>query len=116
MVAYSGDLVASDWGTNSVVVMGTDGKVKLEYTGKSLSYTKDWSPGGVCVDMHDNIFLVDQRQSNITVLSPAGKVVHRHNTKKDGLERPLNITTDNNSYMYISGKGGLIHVYLTEYI
>lgn len=112
----SGDLVASDWGTNSVVVMGTDGKVKLEYTGKSLSYTKDWSPGGVCVDMHDNIFLVDQRQSNITVLSPAGKVVHRHNTKKDGLERPLNITTDNNSYMYISGKGGLIHVYLTEYI
>jgi hypothetical protein len=72
--------------------MGTDGKVKLEYTGKSLSYTKDWSPGGICVDMHDNIFLVDQRQSNITILSPAGKVVH---PQSDATKSPLFVVETN---------------------
>lgn len=111
-----GDFVVSDWGTNTVAVMGMDGKLKLEYNARPLSYTKDWQPGGVCVDIHDNIFLVDQRQGNVTVLNPTGKVIYRHNCKKDGLDRPLNIATDHNSYIYVTGKGGLIHVYLTEYL
>lgn len=110
-----GEIIASDWGTNSVFLVGKNGKTLYEYHSKSES-TRDWIPGGVCVDIHDNVFIADQQKGAITILSPKFKVILKHSTKKDYLERPMNIAFDSSGQILVAGKNGIVNIYSCKYL
>lgn len=110
-----GEIIASDWGTNSVFLIGKNGKTLREYHTKSES-TRDWIPGGVCVDIHDNVFIADQQKGAITILSPKFKVILKHSTKRDYLERPMNIAYDSSGHILVAGKNGIVNMYSCKYL
>lgn len=43
---------------NFVFFVGKNGKILYEYYSKS-EFMRDWILGGVCVDIYDNVFIVD---------------------------------------------------------
>ncbi|XP_061191174.1 E3 ubiquitin-protein ligase TRIM56-like [Saccostrea echinata] len=110
-----GEIIASDWGTNSVFLIAKNGQSLHEYQAKSES-TRDWIPGGVCVDIHDNVFIADQQKGAITILSPRFKVILKHSTKKDYLERPMNIAYDSSGQILVAGKNGIVNIYSCKYL
>lgn len=110
-----GEIIASDWGTNSVFLIGRNGKTLYEYQSKSES-SRDWIPGGVCVDIHDNVFIADQQKGAVTILSPKFKVIMKHSTKKDYLERPMNIAYDSSGQVLVAGKNGIVNIYSCKYL
>lgn len=53
-----GEIIVLDWGINFIFFVGKNGKILYEYYSKS-EFMRDWILGGVCVDIYDNVFIVD---------------------------------------------------------
>ena len=110
-----GEIIASDWGTNSLLLIDSEGHLLQEFRGQGSSL-KDWLPGNICVDIHDNIFVADHQRGSILVLSPSFGVIFKHSTKREYLERPMHMCFDSNGNLLVSGKGGVVNMYSCKYI
>lgn len=111
-----GEIILSDWLSNSVIIMDDSGQTVKEFKLKPKHGKSDWLPGSLCCDHFDNIFVSDFSRSRIIVLNPAGEFMFEYPTRMDNLDRPRCMTTDGNGYLLVSGKGGYINMYACQYI
>ncbi|KAK3091461.1 hypothetical protein FSP39_019974 [Pinctada imbricata] len=110
-----GEFIAADWGTNSLLLIDLEGNIIQEFRCQG-STPRDWLPGNISIDIHDNIFVADHQRGSIMVLSPNLRVVYKHSTKREYLERPMHACFDSNGNMFVSGKSGIVNVYSCKYV
>lgn len=111
-----GELIVSDWLSNSVIIMDDSGQMVKEFKLKAKMGKPDWLPGSLCCDQFDNIFVSDFSRSRIIVLNPTGEYMFEYPTRMDHLDRPRCMTTDGNGFLLVAGKGGYINMYACQYI
>lgn len=111
-----GEIIVSDWLSNSVIIMDDSGQTIKEFKLKAKMGKTDWLPGSICCDHFDNIFVSDFSRSRIIVLNPAGEYMFEYPTRMDSLDRPRCMATDGNGFLLVSGKGGYINMYSCQYI
>ncbi|XP_052777938.1 E3 ubiquitin-protein ligase TRIM56-like [Mya arenaria] len=111
-----GNIIVSDWLTNSVIMMDDSGHLVKEFKLKSKLGKNEWLPGSICCDHFDNIYVSDFSRSRIIVLDPQGEFMLEYPTRLDGLDRPRCMAVDGNGYLVVSGKGGYLNMYACQYI
>lgn len=111
-----GQIIVSDWLSNTVVMIDDEGQLVKEFKLKTKLGKNDWLPGSICCDHFDNIFVSDFSRSRIVVLNPQGEFMFEYPTRLDGLDRPRCMTTDGNGFLIVSGKGGYLNMYACQYI
>ncbi|KAL3868890.1 hypothetical protein ACJMK2_041646 [Sinanodonta woodiana] len=109
-----GYIIVSDWLTNTVIILDQSGKTIKDFKLKGTT-PKAWLPGSLCVDQFDNIFVSDYSRSRIIVLNPQGEYMFEYQTRRDDLDRPKCMACDGMGHLFVSGKGGLLNVYVCEY-
>ena len=110
-----GQIIVSDWLSNSVVIMDQNGYMLKEFKHKPTIGRTGWLPGSLCVDQFDNIFVSDFSRSRVIVLNPQGEFMYEFPTRTDNLDRPRCMASDGNGHILITGKGGYLNVYVCEY-
>ena len=110
-----GQIIVSDWLSNSLVIMDQNGTMVKEFRCKTSMGRPGWLPGSLCVDQFDNIFVSDYSRSRVIVLNPHGEFMYEFPTRTDNLDRPRCMACDGNGHLLITGKGGYLNVYLCEY-
>ena len=110
-----GQIIVSDWLSNSVVIMDQHGNMLKEFKHKPKIGRTGFLPGSLCVDQFDNIFVSDFSRSRIIVLNPQGEFMYEFSTRTDNLDRPRYMACDGNGNILITGRGGYLNVYMCEY-
>ncbi|XP_067650044.1 tripartite motif-containing protein 2-like [Haliotis asinina] len=114
--APSSELILTDCGKSlgggSVNILDLEGKLaKVIATGLSL-------PRGVAVDSHGRIYVCDENDRCVYVMTPEGRIVHIIKYSWDGkflFEAPRFITINQNDYIFISDGGKFLKVFDTNF-
>ena len=103
-----GSVVVSDIGLNAVLSIGQDGHPLFKYTvtEKELKH-----PQGVCVDKIGNVFLADNANDRVQLLTSNGSFQRYVLIKDSGLERPCAIVVSNSNKLVIVQNDGMVKVY-----
>lgn len=103
-----GNIVVSDIGLNAVLCLGKDGHPLFRYTvtEKELKH-----PQGVCVDRIGNVFLADNANDRIQLLTSNGSFQRYVLIKDSGLERPCAIVVSQTNKLVIVQNDGMVKVY-----
>ena len=111
-----GELIFSDWGSNSIVHINTEGEILHEYRcGNIGRYNNGWQPGGMSVDFYDNIVIADQQNGELFILNKDLRIIYKRKMTKDGIIKPLLISSDGQGHYIVAGKGGSVNVYIAKY-
>lgn len=105
--AVDGTIIVSDIGQHCVKCVDQNGRVQFCYSG----HNDLRSPQGVCVDKIGNVFVADNANDRIQLLTSNG-VFQRHVLVKDsGLERPCAIMVSSTNRLIIVQNDGMVKVY-----
>ncbi|XP_069127908.1 E3 ubiquitin-protein ligase TRIM56-like [Argopecten irradians] len=111
-----GEMLTSDWGSFSIVHTNTDAEVLHEYKCGTIGrYNNGWMPGALSVDAYDNVLVADQQNDQLMILSPDFKIIHKRKVRRDKLERPVTMASDNHGHYFVSGKGNFVNIYTCKY-
>ncbi|OWF54441.1 tripartite motif-containing protein 2-like [Mizuhopecten yessoensis] len=111
-----GEMLASDWGSFSIVHTNTDASVLHEYKCGTIGrYNNGWMPGALSVDAYDNVLVADQQNDQLMILSPDFKVIHKRKVRRDKLERPVTLASDTHGHYFVAGKGNFVNIYMCKY-
>ena len=106
--SIEGTIVVSDIGRNALIGLDKDGHPVFNYTAndKNLKH-----PQGVCGDKIGNVFVADNGNDRIQLLTSNGSFQRYVLTKDSGLERPCAILVSQSNKLVIVQNDGMVKVY-----
>ena len=105
--AVDGAFIVSDVGQNCVKCIDQSGRVMFRYAGNSDMR----NPQGVCVDKIGNVFVADNSNDRIQLLTSQGDFQRHVLVKDSGLERPCAIMVSSANRLIIVQNDGMVKVY-----
>ena len=106
--SVDGTIVVSDIGRNALIGLDRDGHQLFNYSAsdKDLKH-----PQGVCVDKIGNVFVADNANDRIQLLTSNGSFQRYVLIKDSGLERPCAIVVSHSNKLVIVQNDGMVKVY-----
>ncbi|XP_052803098.1 tripartite motif-containing protein 45-like [Mya arenaria] len=105
--AIDGTIIVSDIGKHGVKCINQRGEVMFNYT----AHNDMRNPQGVCVDKIGNVFLADNSNDRIQLLTSRGEFQRYVLVKDSGLERPCAIFVSSSNRLIIVQNDGMVKVY-----
>lgn len=105
--AVDGTIIVSDVGQHCVKCIDQSGNVVFSYSGQ----TDMRHPQGVCVDKIGNVFVADNSNDRIQLLTSHGNFQRHVLVKDSGLERPCAIMVSSANRLIIVQNDGMVKVY-----
>lgn len=102
-----GTIVVSDIGQNCVKCIDQSGQTVFCYSGQNDMR----NPQGVCVDKIGNVFVADNSNDRILLLTSNGQFQRHVLVKDSGLERPCAIMVSSKNRLIIVQNDGMVKVY-----
>lgn len=106
--SVDGTVVVSDVGLNALICLGSDGHPLFNYT---VSEKELKHPQGICVDKIGNVFVADNGNDRIQLLTSNGSFQRYVLIKDSGLERPCAIVVSQSNKLVIVQNDGMVKVY-----
>ncbi|XP_041351027.1 E3 ubiquitin-protein ligase TRIM56-like [Gigantopelta aegis] len=105
-VTKSGHLLTCEWGDSCVHVRNLQGE-----TLTICQVPSAWRVLAAKEDRNGLIYVVNSFKSTISVFDQSGSHLLQHVTKRDGLQKPVNLAFDDEGLMYLVNSSGKINVY-----
>ncbi len=106
-----GQIIISDWKQNFIRVYDKNGKFMFQYGGEGNGPGQLNHPYGVCADHYGHIFIADNWNNRIHMLSEEGKFLRFLLDKNDGIHWPQAVTVDNLGRLVVAELNGTIKIY-----
>ncbi|KAH3701663.1 E3 ubiquitin-protein ligase TRIM56-like [Dreissena polymorpha] len=105
--AVDGSIIVSDTGRHCITCINPRGEVLFRYVSKNDLR----NPQGVCVDKIGNVFVADNSNDRIQLLTSNGTFQRYVLVKDSGLERPCAIIVSHTNRLIIVQNDGMVKVY-----
>ncbi|XP_061192182.1 uncharacterized protein LOC133200389 [Saccostrea echinata] len=97
----NGDIVVSNWATNTVVVVNNEGKFKFEYKGNHQNNLEDtFTPDGVATDSMCHILIADRNNHIVHVIDRNGQILVYIDSCN--IQYPYDLSTDSKDMLFVA--------------